>query len=83
MRRTFIAAMFQVLLLLTATMVSQAQTKPGNAPALQPATRPYCVIDTSQTQCYSDRGEIAPPKPGHPLVAPGGPLGDAAGRIIK
>ena len=27
----------------------------------------YCVVGTGQTKCYSDRGEIAPPKPGQPF----------------
>ena len=63
MRRTRIENTLPALLLLTATMVSQAQTKPGNEPASQPATRPYCIVDTSQAKCYSTQAEITPPKP--------------------
>jgi hypothetical protein len=29
--------------------------------------RPYPVVDTGQTKCYGDRGEIAAPKPGQPF----------------
>ena len=67
MRRTRIENTLPALLLLTATMVSQAQTKPGNEPASQPATRPYCIVDTSQAKCYSTQAEITPPKPSQPF----------------
>jgi hypothetical protein len=28
---------------------------------------PYVIVGTGQTQCYDDRGEITPPKPGQPF----------------
>jgi hypothetical protein len=40
MRQTLIAAIFQVLLLLTITEVSQAQIRPQCEPAPLPAMRP-------------------------------------------
>jgi hypothetical protein len=27
----------------------------------------YPIVDTGQTKCYDNRGEIAPPKPGQPF----------------
>jgi hypothetical protein len=31
------------------------------------ATQPYTIVGTGQTQCYDNRTEIAPPKPGQPF----------------
>jgi len=31
------------------------------------AAQPYTIVDTGQTKCYDNRGEIAPPKPGQPF----------------
>lgn len=31
------------------------------------AAEPYTVVDTGQSHCYDNRGEIAPPKPGQPF----------------
>ena len=31
------------------------------------AAIPYPIVDTGQTKCYDNRGEIAPPKPGQPF----------------
>ena len=31
------------------------------------AAQPYTIVDTGQTRCYDNCGEIAPPKPGQPF----------------
>ena len=31
------------------------------------AVQPYTIVDTGQTKCYDNRGEILPPKPGQPF----------------
>ena len=31
------------------------------------AAQPYTIVGTGQSNCYDNRGEIAPPKPGQPF----------------
>jgi len=63
MRQNISAAIFSAILLLGSAMVSQAQLQTIE----QRPSLPYCVVDTSQTRCYDNRNEIAPPKPGQPF----------------
>ena len=67
MRQDRNVAALLAILLLGCALVSQAQTKPRGQPTSQPATLPYCIVDTGQTKCYDNRDEIAPPKPGQPF----------------
>ena len=45
-----------------------AQTRPQEQPTSLPTTLPYCVVDTGQTQCFTDKGQLLKvPKPGEPF----------------
>ena len=61
-----------VMLLALVTMIAtsaRAQDNHTEKPegVLAPPQRSYVIVGTGQTQCYDDRGEIAPPKPGQPF----------------
>ena len=63
MKRIITPAFIPAILLLGSAMVSQAQLQ---GLKLHPSV-PYLVVDTGQTKCYDNNGEIAPPKPGQPF----------------
>jgi hypothetical protein len=39
----------------------------GLSTACLRSAQPYPIVDTGQTKCYDNRGEIAPPKPDQPF----------------
>lgn len=57
------------LAILSLSVACRAQTASGRASP----TLTYCVVDTGQTRCFSDRGQLLePPKPGEPFFGQDG-----------
>jgi hypothetical protein len=54
------------VLLAAVSALSQSVNR-HNATTAVPSSGAYVIVDTGQTKCYDNRGEITPPKPGEPF----------------